>query len=325
MSGPNQAATDLLIDLGRSAESSPLRDLLSVALADPSLRIGFWVASAEAYVDPAGRIVDPDTAGDDLVTTRIVSRGEPVAVFLSDASRAQSPVIVEAVLGAARVALENEQLHAELRAQLEEVRASRLRVVEAADAERRRIERNLHDGAQQRLVSLVMLLRLVRAEIGEDVAKESLDRIESEMRTAVAELRELARGIHPAILDSGLLEAIRSLADRATIPLRIVADDVPRGEPGVEAAAYYVCCEALTNAVRHGGASRVEVHLRGGPHELLLDVSDDGVGGADPSGGTGLHGLADRVAALGGMLTIDSPAGEGTALRVRLPLDGGGA
>ena len=322
---PRRAAEGLLVKLGQHESPGVLRDLLAVALRDPSLRVGFWVPPAAGYVDAAGRRVDVDGLPPHKVATRITSDGEPLAVFVSDARVARDRELVDAVLGAARAALENERLHAELRAQLAEVRASRERLVTAADEERKRLERNLHDGAQQRLVSLTMALRLLRLEYGEGAppaALTMLDALQDELLGAIDELRELARGIHPAILtDEGLTAAVRALADRATLPVDVRGALPVRPGPGVEAAAYFVCCEALTNAARHASASKVEVDITEESGALRLVVRDDGLGGADVRG-SGLRGLGDRVAALGGELVVHSPRGAGTCIEARLPVDG---
>ena len=322
----HRVAEELLVDLARTSSSAnPLRDLLATALRDPSLRVGFWVSPLAVYVDAAGRRVDLDVLGTDRTITRITSNGEPLAVFVSAAGLARDPELVEAVLGAARAALENERLQAELRAQLAEVRASRERIVTAGDAERRRIERNLHDGAQQRLVSLAMSLRVLRIQLGEDVGPElsaTLDGLDDELRAATAELRELARGIHPPILtDEGLLPALRSLADRCALPVMLDGMTLARRPgPAVEAAAYFVACEALTNAARHASARHAQVSVADGAAGMTIVVTDDGLGGADPRG-CGLRGLSDRVSALGGSLAVASPRGGGTRIAASFPPD----
>jgi PAS domain S-box-containing protein len=203
-----------------------------------------------------------------------------------------------------------------------ELAASRARIVEAGDAERQRLERNLHDGAQQRLVALSLTLRLSEAKVaaGDPQAPEVLRRANTELAEALTELRELARGIHPSILTArGLTPALETLAGRSSIPveLRVTLDDRPPGP--VEAAAYYIVAEALTNASKHADASRVLVRVSRADASVLVEVADDGVGGADQRGGTGVRGLRDRVEALGGTLELDSPAGVGTTLTARIP------
>jgi PAS domain S-box-containing protein len=204
-----------------------------------------------------------------------------------------------------------------------ELAASRARIVQAGDEERRRLERNLHDGAQQRLVALSLDLRLCerRLEAGDPAAVDLLKGAAAELAGALEELRELARGIHPAILsDKGLVPALETLAGRATIPVELSASLDDRLPQPVEAAAYYLVAEALTNAAKHADASSVNVMVSRANGRALVEVADDGVGGVDQLKGSGLRGLRDRVEALGGTLEIDSPAGVGTTLRARLPL-----
>jgi signal transduction histidine kinase len=204
----------------------------------------------------------------------------------------------------------------------EELAASRMRIVEASDAERRRLERNLHDGAQQRLVATSLTVRLAARRVTADPAlRAMLDGAGDELARALEELRELARGLHPAVLsDHGLRAAIEAVADVAPLP---VAVDVPLDErlpETVEAAAYFVVCEALTNVAKYARASEARVRVGRIDDHAHVEVVDDGVGGADERGGSGLRGLADRVEALGGRLVISSPVGAGTAVRAELPV-----
>ena len=212
------------------------------------------------------------------------------------------------------------RLDAELVTRLQELRASRVRLVNAGDAERRRLERDLHDGAQARLVSVNLLLGRIKLLVeGDADATAMLDRAQSELRTGLAELRELARGIHPAVLTThGLEPAINSLASRSPVPVAVEADavDLP---PPVEIAAYFVVSEALTNVTKYAHASAATVTVRHADGVVRVEIADDGVGGADPSRGSGLSGLADRVAALDGTITVDSPPGAGTRVRVEIP------
>jgi PAS domain S-box-containing protein len=215
------------------------------------------------------------------------------------------------------------RLNDELHARLDELAASRSRIVAAGDVERRRLERNLHDGAQQRLVALSLALRLARKQLDSDpgAAHAALAAAGDELSLALDELRELARGLHPAVLsDHGLRTAVHALATRAPLPVEI--EDVPDGrlpEP-VEAGAYYLIAEALTNVTKYAEASVVRVRVAATDGSLVVEVADDGIGGADPAGGSGLRGLADRVEALGGTLEVVSPEGEGTTLRAEIPL-----
>jgi PAS domain S-box-containing protein len=203
-----------------------------------------------------------------------------------------------------------------------ELRASRTRIVEAADAERRRIERNLHDGAQQVMLGLAIDLRLARNAVGDDGgdATALLDEALEDLAEATKELRELARGIHPAVLtDHGLKAAFSMLSERAAMPVAIVSVPDERFDPSVEATAYFVAAEALTNVARYAEASGAELQARRTGDRLVVSVSDDGRGGAEPGSGSGLRGLEDRVAALGGDLDVRSPAGRGTTVTARIP------
>jgi PAS domain S-box-containing protein len=216
------------------------------------------------------------------------------------------------------------RLNAELHARLEELAASRARIVTAGDVARRHLERNLHDGAQQRLVTLSLSLRVALAKLDSDpaTARAALADADDELALALEELRELARGLHPAVLtDRGLRAAVEMLAGRVPVPVEV--EDLPDGrlpEP-VEAAAYYLIAEALTNVTKYADASAVRVRVALNDTGVVVEVSDDGVGGADPASGSGLRGLADRVEALGGSLQVVSPAGAGTCLRAEIPAD----
>jgi signal transduction histidine kinase len=214
-------------------------------------------------------------------------------------------------------------LDAELRDRLEELRASRARLVEAGDAERRRLERDLHDGAQARLVALALLLRSARTRAGADPELEAmLARAQDELQTSLAELRELARGIHPAVLtDRGLEPALQALVSRAPVPVTVRADDSERLPAQVEIAAYFVVSEALANVAKYARATHATVAVEQANGHVDIEVSDDGIGGADTRRGSGLRGLADRVAALDGTLTLESPPGRGTRIRARIPRD----
>ena len=208
-------------------------------------------------------------------------------------------------------------------ARTEELHASRARIVAAADAARRKIERDLHDGAQQRLVSLALDVRVARARLAKDPesAGPFLDRLGEELAQASAELRELARGIHPAVLtERGLAPAIETLASRATVPVEVVAVPEGRLPPVVEATAYFTVSEALTNVAKYANASHATVRVANRDDTLVIEVQDDGIGGAQAGTGSGLSGLADRVGAVDGSLIVRSPPGEGTLVRAVLPL-----
>jgi signal transduction histidine kinase len=255
--------------------------------------------------------------------TVVERRGQRIAALVHDAALAEDPALLNAVSAAAGLALENERLLAELRAQLEQLRESRARIVEAGDTERRRLERNLHDGAQQRLVSLALALGLAESKVEPEpgAAVQLLQAAREELTQALSELRELARGIHPAVLtERGLPYALTALAERAPVEVRLQVDLDRRPPPAIEAAAYYVAAEALANVAKYAQATTVTVNVRIEDERLRVEVVDDGVGGADASAGSGLRGLDDRVQAFGGSLRVDSPAGDGTQILAELPV-----
>ena len=312
-----------IADLVRELDGVKTGDLeaaLARAVHDPTLRLVFPALEGTGFVDPAGRPIELPDGGDRRDVTRIEGPGRTIAILIHDP--AVDPALVESAAAASRLALENERLAAELRAQLEEVRASRTRIVEATDDERRRIERDLHDGAQQRLVALGFTLRRAnrRADADPELA-QLLDDANRELEDGLRELRALARGIHPtALADGGLAPAVRELADRFPIPVEVSVEDRRFATP-IETTAYFVVAEALTNVLRHAEATSASVRGRFVGDTLDLEITDDGRGGADDGrGGSGVRGLVDRAQAVGGTLSIDSPAGGGTTVRARLPL-----
>jgi signal transduction histidine kinase len=301
---------------GRAAPED-VQPLLRELVSDPTLELLVFLPESQLYVDLDGAARDPDDARAQIAVDR---GGQPLGVVLHRAA-GMSPELLRRAVEAGGLAVEIIRLRVELRRQLAEVRASRARIVAAADAERRRIERDLHDGAQQRLVSIGLALRHAQHELGTappERAIGTLDDAVAEVTVAIQELRELAHGLPPALLDAGLAPAFADLARRAPLPVDV---RVPpeRFDVGVEAAAYFVGCEGLTNAAKHSGASTVALSVLREDGKLVITVSDDGVGGAAPGGGSGLTGLADRLAALGGTLRIDSAPGAGTTLTADLP------
>jgi signal transduction histidine kinase len=314
---------DLVVRLDGLPPLPVLQASLRDALGDPSLEVYRWEAVGSAFVDAAGRPATPPADGATRAVLTIGTADAPELLIAHDPDLRDDPGLVSAAAAAVRLAVENERLQAEVRAQLDAVTASRARIVEAQDDERRRIERDLHDGAQQRLVSLQLSLQMLRRDLGPDAdpsAVAELEAASAEAAAAIADIRELARGVHPAILtESGLGAALGSLADRAPLPV-VVTDDLDRRLPAnVEATAYFVAAEALTNAIKHSGASRIDLRAWLADDHLHLDVRDDGRGGADATDGTGLTGIQDRVAALGGTVRVESGDGEGTRLMVALP------
>ena len=316
------AVSDLVARLGEPDRRHGLRDALAQALGDQSLSLAYWVPEQGRYVDAAGHAVELPVSGGDTACTPVALDGRPVAMICHDSSLDTEPDLVATVGAAASLALENERLNVELRARVEELRASRARIVQAADDERRRLERDLHDGAQQRLVSLALNLRLVSGRVDSDpaAAKELLMETATELAEATTELRALARGLHPAVLsDRGLRPALEALAARAPVPVELAAPPTERLPPAVESASYFVVAEALTNVARYARASHAEVSVSRADGEVEVTIRDDGIGGADPGAGSGLRGLADRVAALDGRLEVTSPRGDGTLVRAVIP------
>jgi len=310
----------LMGDLADMPERADLREGLARALGDPALELAFWMPELSRYVDARGRPVELPADDDPRRTvTEVARQDRRVAVIVHD--RAQDRATVRAAGAATALLLDNQRLDAELRARLVELRASRARLVEAADEERRRIERDLHDGAQSRLVAVALTLRLARMGVhGDSETAALLDTSIDELRHSLDELRDLARGIHPAVLsERGLDPAVRALAARAPVPVDIVGGPTGRLPAAVETAAYFVVAEALTNVSRYARAAHATVRVERVNGRLLVDVSDDGIGGATPGGGSGLRGLSDRVAALSGTLEVSSPPGHGTRLRAELP------
>jgi signal transduction histidine kinase len=312
------AVSDLVVRLG--ARRGELRDALADALGDPTLELAYWLPERGEWVDAAGGSYA--LPGPERACTPVEQAGKPIAMLVHDPSVAEERELVRAVVGAAVLALENERLAAELRAKVHELRASRARIVESGDVARRRIERDLHDGAQQQLVTLAMTLRTARSRLDRDPAGagELLDAASDELDTALRELRELARGIHPAVLsDRGLGAALEALAQRIPLPVEIAAAPTGRLPAPVEAAAYFVVSEALTNVARYARATHATVSVTHASSRVRVEVADDGAGGADPAAGSGLRGLADRVAVLDGRLDVESPPGVGTTVRAVIP------
>jgi signal transduction histidine kinase len=308
---------DLVLELERTPPDG-IRDALARALRDPALEVAFWLPEQRAYADASGRAVELPEERSSRAVTRLDDDDRPLAALVHDRSLLEEQRLVDAAGAAARMALVNARLKAELNAQLLEVEESRERVAAAAGDERRRLERDLHDGAQQRLVALALQLRIAQRRFGgtADPAVEAiLNASVDQLQAAVVELRDLAHGANP--VTDGLTRAIESLAARTPL---VVSVDVPDLQlpPQVEAAAYFVACEALANTVKHAQASRVSVSARQAAGVLTIEVADDGIGGASGDG-FGLRSLADRVAALGGGLRVESEPGQGTRVIGEIP------
>jgi signal transduction histidine kinase len=298
-----------------------LRDALARTLGDPTLSVAFWVPEQGRYVDEGGGGFELPAGDADRAVTEIERDGRRIAAIVHDRALVEDAETVRAAGAATALLLENQRLDAELRAHMVELRASRARLVQAGDAERRRLERNLHDGAQSRLVALALNLRIARGGVEDDSDTAALlDSSIGELKQSLAELRELAHGIHPAVLsERGLEPALRSLAARAPVPVELVGTPGGRLPAAIETAAYFVVAEGLTNVAKYAHAARATVSMRRTNGRLVLEVADDGVGGAAATAGSGLHGLSDRVAALDGTLDVASPPGGGTRLRIELP------
>ena len=254
------------------------------------------------------------------MTAPVERDGRELAMLVHDASLDDDPELVGAVAAAAAITLDDARLQAESQDRLAELRASRERLVAAGDAERRRLERNLHDGAQQRLVSVALQLRMLQNRVRADPALAAdLKAAGDELSQSLEELRELARGIHPAVLNHGLKAALNSLVAHASVPTTVSFESPERLPEPVELAAYFVACEALANVAKYSLATEASVRVLRRNGVAVIQITDDGVGGADETAGSGLQGLADRVAALDGTLRILSPPGEGTVVTAELP------
>ncbi|WP_338080034.1 sensor histidine kinase [Antrihabitans stalactiti] len=316
-----RAVSEVMVEVGAAPLGEGFTSALRRALRDPSLVLWSWSPERKQFVDADGVPQALPSEGADRAVTVLERDGAPVGALVYDKSLRDQPQLIAAVRSATVVTLDNRRLQTELEAQLEEVRRSRGRIVAAGDEQRRRLERNLHDGAQQRLVAAAILLRRAQRSKNEEQLRELLAQGAVELDIALVELRELARGVYPPVLqERGLGAALDSLAERAPLPLEIRDGLTTRPPAAVELAAYYIAAEAVANASKHSSASLIEISLQVVNGELRVEVSDDGVGGASFEPGGGLTGLLDRAAALGGRLLLKSPVGRGTTLTVTLPI-----
>ena len=315
------ALGDLVVALQRDLAPSDLRDVLARTLRDPSLDLAYWLPEFGTYVDVDGSPVDLAVVGRGLATTWIEGNDGHVAALLHDPSLHDEPELLAAVTAAAAIAVEHGRLQAELKARVAELRASRARVIDAGQKERQRLERDLHDGAQQRLIALSLELSLLRQRCADDPDVTSrLDQATREVALSLQELRDLARGIHPAVLSGhGLQVALESIVARAPIPVRHTVALEARLQERLEVVAYYVVSESLTNIAKHAQATRATVDVARRRGQMVVEVVDDGVGGADTECGSGLRGLADRVEALGGRLRVWTPHRGGTRVKAEVP------
>jgi signal transduction histidine kinase len=317
--GEAYAAEDLLPHLAKTvAEGTSASQAEVWLLADLQLhRMACWPATPERPPPLPADGGPPTVPGaSDVAMVRHQGRLVGALTVTLPPGRALSPVeqrLLADLAAQVGVALDNLRL-------IEELRASRLRIVAAQDEERRRIERDIHDGVQQRLVSLSLALRMAATGPTSTAATTALDSAAAEAGAALAELRRLARGIHPAIVsEGGLVAALESLAERSAVPTEVVGVPLERLPPPVEVTVYYLVAEALANAAKHARATVVEIKVDRLDGGVRVVVADNGVGGAKPNTGSGLTGLADRVAALDGAFQVDSPPGQGTRLRAEIP------
>jgi signal transduction histidine kinase len=315
------AVGDLFVELRRDPGPAELEQASARALGDPSVTLVYWLPEFGSYADSDGRAVSLPVPTETRAVTHIERDGRRVAALLHDASLEEEPELLDSVAAALSLSLENTQLHVELRARLEELRGSRARIVESAQRERQRLERNLHDGAQQRLVALSLDLGLLEEQLeGDRSATQRVDSARREVASSLNELREIAHGIHPAVVTGhGLAVALEQLAARAAVPIRLTVGVRERLPEAIEVASYYVVAESLTNVGKYAQASEATVDVSRSAGLVVVEVNDDGIGGADTERGSGLRGLADRVEALGGRLRVWSPIGGGTRVQAEIP------
>jgi signal transduction histidine kinase len=312
---------NLFVELRADPPPADLRDALARALRDPSLTLAYWLPDFQSYADLEGRPMELPSNDSARATTLIDRGGAHVAALLHDPALDDEPELLDAVTAAAGIALENGRLHAELRARLEELRGSRARIIDAGQTERQRLERNLHDGAQQRLIALSLDLSVLEERLEGDLdARTRLDQARRDIATSLEELRDVARGIHPAVVSGhGLEVALEQLAARASVPVRLKVEVADRLPERLEVAAFYLVSESLANIGKHAHATSATVAVARTNGQVVVEVVDDGIGGADTERGSGLRGLADRVEALEGRLRVWSPTGGGTRLRAEIP------
>ena len=316
------SVSDLVVALGRApATPQTLQGALAKALLDPSLELYLWLPETGDFVDAAGGLASLPSDDAGRAVTMLQEDGEPLAAIVYDPSLLEEPELIDAAGAAARLAIENARLHAQTRAQLRQVRESRGRIASAADDERRRIERNLHDGAQSRLLALALALSAAQRRLDDEAdpeVEQLLAASVEELQSTVEELRTLARGLHPTVLtEYGLAAALEALTHRS--PVRVELDIYSGRLPAqVEATAYFVAAEALNNVVKHSSAGRASISAQRDGASLVVEIADDGRGGAHAGVGSGLQGIADRVEALGGRLEIESGP-DGTRIRAEIP------
>jgi signal transduction histidine kinase len=313
--------TDLVVELGE-ARSGTLHGELSRALGDPTLEIGYWLPDRAEFVDAEGHPLRLPAPGSGRSVTTVKREGQPVAALVHDPAVLEDPGLLEAVASAAQLAAANARLQAEVRARVEELAASRRRILAVRDEERRRLERRLHDKAEARLGELAVTLRRGQRSTTDQRTREQIAHAEDQLARTLEELRRLAHGLHPRVLaEHGLAGALAALAKDLPVPVDINVPSTQLPEQ-VAVAAYFVCAEALANVAKHAAAAHVAVAVTASEDRVKVEIADDGVGGADPAHGSGLRGLADRVETFGGTLQVESTSGHGTRLAAEIPLGG---
>jgi len=313
--------TDLVVELGE-ARSGTLRGELARALGDPTLEIGYWLLDRAEFVDAEGHPLRLPAPGSGRSVTTVKREGQPVAALVHDPAVLEDPGLLEAVASAAQLAAANARLQAEVRARVEELAASRRRILAVRDEERRRLERRLHDKAEARLGELAVTLRRGQRSTTDQRTREQIAHAEDQLARTLEELRRLAHGLHPRVLaEHGLAGALAALAKDLPVPVDINVPSTQLPEQ-VAVAAYFVCAEALANVAKHAAAAHVAVAVTASEDRVKVEIADDGVGGADPAHGSGLRGLADRVETFGGTLQVESTSGHGTRLAAEIPLGG---
>jgi signal transduction histidine kinase len=309
--------TGLVVELGAAADVTSLRDQVARALGDPSAVIAYRIEPTGGFVDDDGHPIPVPVGDPTRVLTPIEQLGEPIAVLVTDAEAVADRGLLSSVAAAAGLAVANARMEAEARARALELKDSRRRLVEAADAERRRLGRELREGAEVRLNRAAATIAGLSEASGDDATLKALS---SDLAEARVEMETFALGVHPvALTDDGLTQALRLLAERSPVPVE-VHGLLSRCPEAVEAALYFVCSEGLANATKHARAARITIDLRDEVREAVVIIADDGIGGADAARGSGLRGLRDRVQALEGVLELDSPPGGGTRLRAAIPI-----
>jgi signal transduction histidine kinase len=311
-----------VVELGQSPAAGRLREMLARSLGDPDLQVAYPLGEPERLVDATGAAVDLAKRAGRAVTP-LTRREQTVALLSHRPGLLHDPAIVDEVIAATRLAVDNERLQAEVLAQLAELRASRARIVTTGDAERRRLERDLHDGAQQRLVGLALALRLTRARLGASAHSDLralLDRADERLSAAIGELRELAHGIYPvALTEEGLAAAVEALAEHTPTPVTVIHMPQGRFPDAVEAAAYFVIAETTGHLAALDAASGVTVDVRHDGGRLVIEVTEDAAGHPDHELEARFTGLADRVGAVGGQLRVGQAASGGVTIGAEIP------